>query len=411
MLSFFKSKFYMFLCLAFVQAIFSCRDTLDLPPVIDDVPVDTARSMTLVYMMAENSLSGFADKDIREIKQGALNVPDDCHMIVFVDDRNQPRILRIYNKKGSALCDTVQVFEDDFCSSDTSSMRMVFDWIYDKFPAKKLNLVMWSHGSGWIRNSRPSPMQRSIGVDNGANSYSNTSTRVIEIDELAALLCDFPMKVELLMFDACFMQSVEVAYALRKSADWILASPAEIPGDGAPYDRIMEALFSVPLNVDEVMNQYYNAYENEQSGVLLSLVRCEAMDDLANVTSYYIPQVFAHSNDIGYSSIFSYLPNGYFDGTSLYYPDYADINSAMKSNLTDSEYLEWKKFLDRAVPYKVASASWYSLPHRRFYQVDKEVYCGLSMYIPRNNSLFETYNDDFTGTEWYEAAGWSLTGW
>lgn len=406
-----KAIFRMFLCLAFVQAIFSCRDTLDMPQTVDDTPVDTARCMTLVYIMAENSLSGFADKDIREIKAGATDVPNDCHMIVFVDDRKSPRILRIYNKEGEAVCDTMSVFEQDFCSSDTLSMRMVFDRIYEEFPAKSLNLVLWSHGSGWIRNPQSAPMQRSIGVDNEQNSYSNTSTRVIEIDELATLLCDLPVGVELLMFDACFMQSVEVAYALRNSANWILASPAEIPGDGAPYDRIMAALFSVPFNAEDVMNSYYDAYKTDNAGVLLSLVKCDAMDEFADVTSRYIPQAFARSRNIEYSSLFSYLPDGYFDGLTLYYPDYTDINSAMKANLTNFDYLEWKNSLDRAVPFSVASSSWYSLPHRNFYDVDNDVYCGVSMYIPRDNALFETYNVDFFKTEWYDAAGWNQTGW
>lgn len=392
----------------------SCRDTLDLPETEtpeSNVP-RVAKRMTLVYMMAENSLSDYAEKDVDEMCSVSNLVPEDCNLVVFIDDRKLPRICNLYNENGASVCDTVYKFEDDFCSSDTANMRMVFDCVLEMYPTESLNLVMWSHGSGWVDGDiRNVPIQRSIGVDNDRNSYSNTSSKVIEIEELAAFIETLPVRVELLMFDACFMQTVETAYALRNSADWILASPAEIPGDGAPYHRIVEPLFSFPLNVEAVMNGYYEEYKNDEYGVLLSLVKCGAMQELADYTAMYVPHAFSRSDRIEYATLFSYLPDGYFLGSKAYYPDYTDINSAMKAYLSSAEYSVWKAVLDKAVPYAVSSPSWYSAPKRMCYPVDEDDYCGISFYIPRGSANFDVYNRDFANTEWYNAAGWDRAGW
>lgn len=390
----------------------SCSDTLELPDIAPEEPVVSKR-MTLVYMMAENSLAPYAKKDIDEMVESASLVPDDCVMLVFVDDAKLPRICRVYDKNGVATCDTVHRFANDFCSSDTTNMRIVFDWLYEHYPAESLNLVMWSHGSGWVDGTmQHAPMQKSIGVDNEINSsISNNTFKAIETDELACFLKKQPMPVELLMFDACFMQTVETVFELRNSAKWILASPAEIPGDGAPYDKIMESLFAFPMNAQEVMNQYYQVYKNDRYGVLLSLVDCSAVEDFAMTTAQYIPTLFNRENSINFASLFSYLPNGYFKNGTAYYPDYVDMNSAMKTYLPAVEYDAWKQSLDRAVPYAVASDSWYSAPHRSFYSVDRNDYCGLSMYIPRETESYKNYNLDFSSTQWYQYAGWKYTGW
>ena len=44
---------------------------------------------------------------------------------------------------------------------------------------------------------------------------------------------------DFIMFDACFMMSVEVAYEVRNYTDYYIGSPTENPGPGAPYDKVV----------------------------------------------------------------------------------------------------------------------------------------------------------------------------
>ncbi len=370
---------------------------------------DTLRNLTFVYIMAENSLSSYASFDIYEMKMAADEIPDDCELLLFVDDVSLPRISRVYFDGVEGQCEILHTFEDDFSSSDVENARMVFDWVNERYPARSLNVVMWSHGSGWV-SGKMAPCQRSIGVDNDNNNFSNSTSAAIDIEELAILLKEQPVKPTMLLFDACFMQTLETAYALRNSVGCIIASPAEIPADGAPYDLLLEHFFARKFDASKVVDAYCADYVNKRDGVVLSVVDCSAVEQLAECSARYIPKVFEREK-FNPKSVFSYLPNGYSITSRHFYPDFSDANAVMKSHLEAEDYEQWYKALRLAVPYRATTGSWYSAVHRTTYKVDKEEYCAVSMYVPREGDESLFYNTDFSTTEWYKAAGWSQTGW
>lgn len=371
---------------------------------------DTARNTLLVYIIAENSLDGYAALDVAEIAEAAPQIPHDCRLFVYVDDRSHPMLTQYFRMtNGDAGNSNHVIFTEDVCSSDTLAMGKVLDYILDGYPTKSLDVVMWSHGNGWLRAPLYAAPQRSIGIDNGENSFSNTITKTIEIEELAALLKRLPTKVGRLMFDACFMQCVESSYALRGAAEWVIASPAEIPGDGALYSTLVPHFFSSDGTV-ELMDSYIKAYENEFAGVVLSAVRTEAMQHLADVTYSYVIKYFNVDRRREYADVFAYLPGGKYTGTTTY-PSYYDINAIMSKYLTADEYAHWREAYDMAVPFTAASPKWYSALRGR--AITYDIYKGgaMSIYMPQHNSRNERFNADFRTTEWYSAAGWREAGW
>ena len=397
-----------------IFSLFSCDTT---PP---DVPVrpdlnkgDTVSHTLLLYAMAENSLSNYVLSDIDEIFKATHSIPNDCRLFAFVDDSNPsytPYICQFYNNDGVPVKDTIFVFDNDFCSSDTVALAGVLDMLLTDYPTKTLDLVMWSHGDGWLRNNKKTVPARSIGVDNGKNSYSNVSTDVIDIEELAAVLENQPVKIERLMFDACFMQTVETVYALRNAAEWIIASPAEIPGDGAPYDRLVPLFFSLTAGVKDIIDEYKLAYDSSSTGVVLSAVKCGNMQLFADATYPYVKKYFNKDSIINVGNVFSYLNNGYYS-SSVSYPAFFDMNAVMLRYLNDSEYAEWKKILDETVYYLNYSEKWYTAVLGRYIEVDPIICSGLSMYIPQDGGRNAEFNADFSTTEWYSAAGWNEAGW
>ena len=143
------------------------------------------------------------------------------------------------------------------------------------FPSKHYGLVLWSHASGWI------PKRKAFGIDNNKNSnYSNSGTE-LEIPALRGILEQLP-HLDFILSDACLMQTVEVAHELRQVTDYLIGSPSEIPGEGAPYDRIM--LPMMRGNATEIAEQYYQ-YFTDRQGVALSVVDCRQMDNLAIATA------------------------------------------------------------------------------------------------------------------------------
>ena len=144
---------------------------------------DTARKTLLVYMMAENSLNNYAALDVDEIRQAVPSIPRDCRLFVYVDDNKFPQLTQYYRlTNGGVGCLECNPFDADVCSSDTAALAVVLDCILNDYPTEMLDLVMWSHGDGWLRGPLNSAPQRSIGIDNGKNSYSNSVTKTIEVE-------------------------------------------------------------------------------------------------------------------------------------------------------------------------------------------------------------------------------------
>ena len=401
-----------FLSLLILAVLVACdRDPVILKVVPDVVAKgDTARKTLLVYMMAENSLYDYAELDVNEIIQAVPSVPNDSRLFVYVDDRDMPMLTQYFRlTNGEVGNSNFVLFNKDVCSSDTVALGKVLDYILLNYPTESLDVVMWSHGDGWLRTPLNAAPQRSIGIDNGDNSYINKTTKSIEIEELAALLKRLPTRVDRLMFDACFMQCVETAYALRGAVEWIVASPAEIPGDGALYSTLVPEFF-LSDGPEPLMDAYIKSYESEYDGAVLSAVRTAAMQHLADVTYSYVIKYFNVNKSREYSSLFSYLPGGKYNGSKLY-PCYYDMNAVMIKYLEAEEYAHWKAAFDDAVTYVAASPAWYSAVCGRVLSYDTLSGGGMSVYMPKREYLNDTFNADLRTTEWYLAAGWEAAGW
>ncbi|MBR2318594.1 MAG: hypothetical protein IKA52_02840 [Bacteroidaceae bacterium] len=407
-----------FFC-SIVALILGCDNFSDDTPALPDIKPFTkgekvSRTL-LVYLMAENNLTDYLDGDFSEVRLAAYDIPDDVRLFVYFDNSDATRLPALYQYhpyNGKIVENVVYMFDTDVCSSDVNVLGKVLDVVFENYPTEAFDLIMGSHSDGWIRYQSKSAPSRALGVDNGKNDTSNDITKTIEIEELAELLEQQPVKVDRLMFDACLMQGVEVAYALRNAANWIIGSPAEIPAYGAPYDKMVPLFFDTAAGVDDIMYEYKKAYDNLDYAVVLSAVNTSYMQEFANSTSQNVKRYFGVDNTNDYSGCLAYLPDGVYTSDIKRYPSYYDINAVMKRVLADTDYAEWKAVLDKVVFYRMVSNSKkvYSDIINKYFDIYSD-FVGLSMYLPRNRSKNEYFNELFRTTEWYTAAGWSEAGW
>ncbi len=390
----------------------SCRDgalEAELPYEPPIAAGETAVRACLVYIVADNNLNSFLQADLTEMCKGAAGVPADCFMLAYVDDAHSPRILRFFNNEGVGDYETVRNFEREMDSCSADDMCEVLEWVKENYPSLKMDLIMWSHATGWLYDDNRRNVSRSFGYD--GNRVDAASPARMNVEELAALLQRVALKPERLFFDACFMQCAESAYALRECADWIIASPAEIPAYGAPYDVIVPLLFDDEAGIQDIIDAYKEAYEGSDTGVVLSAVRCAAMEALASATADVVRECLLPTMHPDYGSLFAYLPGGRWTGGARY-PCFYDMNAVMLGCVPFfSEYSKWKAALDAAVPYGCASGSWWSDVVGRYVSLSS-AWCGISMYLPKDALLYPAnLNEDFAFCEWYEAAGWKEAGW
>jgi hypothetical protein len=83
-----------------------------------------------------------------------------------------------------------------------------------------------------------------------AIAFDDTSRDFLDTVELKKVLADARRAagrpIDLVGFDACLMNMVEIAHQLRGSASYIVGSEEVEPGDGWPYDRVLAALAAKP---------------------------------------------------------------------------------------------------------------------------------------------------------------------
>lgn len=392
-----------FLLLAFLFV--SCEKEGTLLP---EPEPEIAERTVLVYIMGQNSLSGFIQADVDEMKQavaaGALG--DNNRLILYIDDYKKPRLLRLKRSpSGEAVCDTISRYNEQ-TSVDADQMRSIFTETFKKFPADSYGLILWSHGDGWLPDESRSKkvITRWIGTDDG------NSGPKMEIPELVSVLKQFP-KFEFIFFDACFMQSIEVIYELRNYTKYVIGSPTETPGPGAPYQYVIAPLFEKECNIDKLINDYFIYYTDGRAvtndewpyGCAISAIKCENLDALVGFTRSII---IAHTDYLNNPNITDIQK---YDQRSLC--RYYDLNGFIKSIASEEEYLQWRLLLEECAPaaFQKSSPKCYSAYIGREFKVDLTQYSGISTYIMQPKDSYSSLNSYYKQLEWYAVSGWNQT--
>lgn len=101
------------------------------------------------------------------------------------------------------------------------------------YPADHTALILWDHGSGWApaATDRATSQTKFIAIDD------ESSGDALSIPEIAAALAG--QTVDLLGFDACLMAEAEVAWELRDSARFVVASEDLEPSSGWDYTAFL----------------------------------------------------------------------------------------------------------------------------------------------------------------------------
>lgn len=376
----------------------SCHDTV-VPPDEGPFPKVEAERTVIVYMAADNSLSSLVRGDTTEMAQAKHLIPEDVNFIIYLDDKaNKPTIYELSAKKG------MQKFmesEEELCSTNAETMLSMLRQIEYFFPARHYGITFWSHASGWV------PRRETFGQDH--NHGATTQEKEMEISELRDVLAQLP-KFDYIFFDACFMQSIEVAYELRKHANWMIGSPAEIPGPGAPYDKIMSALCQGDAR--DIVRGYDSGYPGiydqfYYSGTLLSCICMPELDALVQATGRFLTPLYMDRKEVSVPT-----PQPYCTTPNMF-TFCLDMRTTMRRLLSDEDYAAWMEFFDRAVPLRTLSytCTWHSNYCSPAYVNYPDCYGGVTMFTPMTKYDAYGWNEEYQKTSWYAAMGWQATGW
>lgn len=257
-----------FLFLLIGGLFFSCQKE-------EVLQITEKQSVTLVYMIADNDLSAYAIKDINEMESGISPTAQE-KLLVYVDTNasaglpSHPVLLEIQHDTSAEIKSKILYAYPE----QNSANPIVFEQVLkDAFSFYSENvqtkgLILWSHANAWLpenytidnnrknqKNLENQPLFKSFGKDD------TPKTSAMEIIDLAEILK--PYHFDYLLFDACFMASIEVLYELKNVADFFIASPAEILADGFPYHQVIPYLID-NQDFEKVVKAYYNYYNNQR---------------------------------------------------------------------------------------------------------------------------------------------------
>lgn len=330
-------------------------------PVSQDAPeYPVQQKSVLIYMVANNNLASNATNNINALMDGYI--PTEDNLLIYLHSTNgNPSLMRIYKKAdGAVAVDTVYRFPA-MNSADPESLTSVMKVCQTMFPAQEHGLVLWSHGTGWLPKGYYG-RTRSFGQDGGNE---------MDIIDLAAAL---PHKLDFIIFDACLMSGIEVAYQLKDSVDYIIASPTETLSDGFPYSDIMKHIFRSPMELTSVAKDYYDYY-NGMSGssrsATISVIKTSELENVA-AKAKAIFEKYGNNGNFSSKLIDTTQVQKYYRSNKHWF---YDINGLMQQ-LAGEDAKEFTNALEKAVIYKAATPDFLGM------HINSEKYSGVSTYIP-----------------------------
>lgn len=416
MLHHLKGKWIIFLTTAL--ALGACQTEETTP----EGTADNGRRTVLVYMNARNSLYNNVQADSLEIALGAREMNPEDRILLYVCKDAKSYLYRI-SASGTRL---LMQFGKDLNASNPKQLEMLLKWTRENFPSKSYGLVLWSHSDGWLPSTNVSRAgSRGFGVDVGAdgNPWSDRTSDgnlgyQMNITDLAQAVSASGIRPEFIFFDSCLMLGVEAAYDLRNVTDWVIGSPAQIPGVGAQYqDMMKQALFSQPLNPQAFTEGYVqqaSSYpEYGDMGVVLGAIKTEKLEALAACTKSMIGK-YADGQEPDLNGVLAY---DRYLWQYFYRPEYYDLKQVMLRLITDeADRQTWLQALEACVHYPAATPYvnfWSNYASDRLYLNPGE-FTAVSTFVPQQrykdhaaDCIYGDLNQAFADTEWAQASGWS----
>ncbi len=403
-------------------------------------PTPQARRTVVVYMSGENNLSGYLQDDINEIIYGRQQAPANDNLVLFVDRASSTEKPYIVKVTADGKQEKLYEYSEDFLASDPERMAEVLKRAINLCPATEdYGLVLWGHASGWIiekdsvahnnalapslSNGNAHAPRRAYGIDSGNNTATLKGTW-LNIPSLRQALKQVGITWKFIFFDCCNMVNVETAYELRDATPYFIGSPAEIPGQGAPYRTLVKDFFKYDDKemYTSICDDYFAQIDDIGGHTPMAVVKTNQLQALVQATRPLMTQVnkYLKASDSTQGMIYYYA----YDRSKEMEKTLYDMNDVIRTAIgADApEYKHWKEVFDQTVIYSKLSAKWYNkcivlsdFSDGTTFKHGNESFGGMSMFFPlekyNNSGMSHDYNESIKKLAWYYAVGWSELGW
>ncbi|MDQ1372304.1 MAG: hypothetical protein QG582_1220 [Candidatus Thermoplasmatota archaeon] len=189
-----------------------------------------------MYWAGDNDLDGLTDTFIQMWREHTTNT-DDIALSVFIDRLDAPANISTFTEEG--WVERAALGEVNSSSPDTLQSFIEYSMAEPTLEAENYMLILQDHGLGYL----------GICSDVGLPD-SDIEKAWMSIDGLGkavrGAIDSTGEELDILTLDACTMSVVEVAYELRDTASYLVASELAVPFDGMNYRALLDGLSEDP---------------------------------------------------------------------------------------------------------------------------------------------------------------------
>ena len=400
----------------------------------DRVVNQESRKVMLLYSAGYNSLTSYLKEDIEDLKKGWLPTGSRTEDIVLVyshfpeksgkyNIQTSPTLVRLHMRDSLVIADTLIKYHIGTISSSAEQFNNVLTYVKDNFPAQSYGMIFSSHATGYLpagyyqkpndfvfteakmrarRQTNPTavpydepesdpslPLTKSIGQDQVGEPKSYLSYEMDLTDFAEAI----PMELDYLLFDACLMGGIEVAYELRDKVRLLGYSQTEVLAEGFNYKELTTHLLnresSDPVSVCEDFFAQYDIMTGVYRSATVSTIDCSRLEPLAEVCRGLFQKYSSQIRSLNSSGVQQFFRSSYH----WFY----DLESILTKAGATSEELELlHKALNECVIYKAHTPEFMS-------SFAIHTFSGFSMYLPSRGSA--ELNKFYKTLQWNQATG------
>lgn len=296
-----------------------------------DVPVTPVGQTVFMFFPWSNSLLSDFRRTVEDMQTvvAQRSMKDERIMVFMATSEREAVLFELKKQNGRCLTDTLRRYSDRPFTS-RQWLTSLFSEVMTLAPASRYGMVVGCHGLAWVPVQGQRSARKRQGsqerIDEEDNLYKEerlleeerlarkkqglskdkplpndlmhfevqgpVTTRFIggtypetqiETTDLADAMADAGFHTEYILFDACYMSSVEVAYELKDVTHYLIASPTEVISYGFPYITMGKHLLGTPnyKGIADSFISFYSSYYLPYGTV--AVTDCTQLDALAAI--------------------------------------------------------------------------------------------------------------------------------
>lgn len=386
-----------------------------------DVPVTPVGQTVFMFFPWSNSLLSDFRRTVEDMQTvvAQRSMKDERIMVFMATSEREAVLFDLKKQNGRCLTDTLRRYSDRPFTS-RQWLTSLFSEVMTLAPASRYGMVVGCHGLAWVPVQGQRNARKRLGsqerIDEEDSLYKKekidkegepndlmhfevqgpVTTRFIggtypetqiETTDLADAMADAGLHTEYILFDACYMSSVEVAYELKDVTHYLIASPTEVLSYGFPYITMGKHLLGTPnyKGIADSFISFYSSYNLPYGTV--AVTDCTQLDALAAIAQQINAAAEAQLVPNGVQIMDGYSPTLFYDLGHLM--SLKDAGTVLTAAFAEQ--------LEKTVPYKGHTDQYFTA--LKDAPVDIKHYSGLNTSQGSLNHMADRLSE----TAWYKA--------